>query len=118
VAVLAVLPHVGEHRLNVALRALHLLVHAAKGIPGFVVIEFWNRTDGFPGCGGVAVFAGNRKGSVRTTSGLPLGWGCGRSSRLPGKEQEPGQNLNKGMRNCSLIRKLHAILPFRLGAPS
>lgn len=39
VTVRASLAHVCEGRLNVALGAAHLLVHATQGVRGFVVIE-------------------------------------------------------------------------------
>jgi len=84
VAILAVLPDVGENRLDVALRALHLFVHAAKGILGLAVVEFRDSADGLPAGGGVAVFTRNCKGPVRTTGDLPLRQGCGRISWLPG----------------------------------
>jgi hypothetical protein len=109
VTILAVLPYVGEHGLDVALRALHFFVHATQGILGLVVIELRNSADGTPGCSGVAIFAGNREGAMRTSSSLPLRQRCRRCGRLPSKEQEPAQNLNKRKRNCPLIRKLPSI---------
>jgi hypothetical protein len=115
VTVLAVLAHVGEHGLDVALRALHFFVHAAQGILGFVVIELRNGADGAPTRGCVAVFARNIQGAMRTSSGLPLGQECRGSGRLPDEEQEPAQNLKKRERNCPLIRKLPSICRFRLG---
>jgi hypothetical protein len=59
VTILAVLPYVGEHGLDVALRALHFFVHAAQGVLGLVVVKLWNGSDGAPACCGVAVFARN-----------------------------------------------------------
>ena len=94
VAILAVLPHVSEHWLDVALRALHFFMHAAKGILGLVVVELRNGADGTPARGSVAVFTRYGKGTVRTSSGFPLRRGCRRTSRLPGKEQKPAQDLN------------------------
>jgi hypothetical protein len=102
VAVLAILSHVGENWLDVALQALHFFVHATQGILGFVMVEFRNGADGAPRGGRVAIFAGDRQGAVRTSSALPLRrlrWGIG---WLPHKEQEPAQNLNKSVRNCPL----------------
>lgn len=115
VTILAVFAHVGEHGLDVALRALHFFVHAAQGILGFVVVELRNSADGAPTRGSVAVFARNIQGAMRTSSGLPLGQSCRGSCRLPSKEQKPAQNLKKRERNCPLIRKLPSIYHFRLG---
>jgi hypothetical protein len=102
VAVLAILSHVGENWLDVALRALHFFVHAAQGILRPVVVEFRNRADGSPSRGRMAVFAGDRQGAVRTSSALPLRRLCWGIGWLPRKEQEPAQNLNKSVRNCPL----------------
>jgi hypothetical protein len=102
VAVLAILSHVRENRIDVALRALHFFVHPPQGILRLVVVEFRDCADGAPSGGRVAVFAGDRQRAVRASSALPLrrrhrsvGW-------LPGKKQEPAQNLEQGMRNCPL----------------
>lgn len=66
-AVLAVLSHRGKDRFDVALRARHLLMHAAKRILGFVVVEFRYRADGAPTRRVVTVFTWNRKRSMRTS---------------------------------------------------
>ena len=71
-AVLTILTRVGKHRLDVALAALHLFVHAAQGILCLVVIEFGDGADGTPAGSGVAVFAGNRERTVRTSSSSSL----------------------------------------------
>jgi len=68
----AIFPYIGEDRLGVALHALHFFVHAAKRVPGFVVIEFGDCANGPPTGSGVAIFAMNREGSVRATRGLLL----------------------------------------------
>lgn len=102
VAVFAILSHIGENWLDVALRALHFFVHAAQGILGFVMVEFWNGADGSPSGGRVAIFAGGRQGAMRTSSALPLRRRYGSVGWLPRKEQEPAQNLNKSVRNCPL----------------
>jgi len=60
VAILTIFANICEYRFYVALRALHLLMHAAQGVVRFVVIEFRNGTDGAPTRGGVAILAGNR----------------------------------------------------------
>jgi len=74
VAVFAILTHVGEDGFNVTLYALHSFVHAPQRIPCFVVIKLGNSLDGPPTCRRVAVFAGNRQRTVRTTrvAALPL----------------------------------------------
>ena len=72
VAIRAILANVLEHRLHMARNAFNFFVHATKRVVGFVVIELWDRADGFPTCGGVAVFARNRKWPVGTTRGLLL----------------------------------------------
>ena len=56
-AVLAALPHVREHRLDVALHARHRLVHSSQRILRSVVIEFWNRANRTPSVRGVAILA-------------------------------------------------------------
>ena len=93
VAVLAILAYIRENGLHVALRAFHFFVHASEWIVCLVVVKLRNGFDGTP-CGRrVAVFAGNRERTMRTTSGLPL-WGRNRSiGWLPYEEQEPAQNL-------------------------
>jgi hypothetical protein len=83
VALFTILAHIGEHRLEVALRALNFLVHLAQWIAGLVVIEFRNRTNGAPARSGVAILARNGERSVRTTSGRPLWCGYGSARRRP-----------------------------------
>ena len=101
VAILTSLAHICEDWLYVALRALNFIVHAAQWITRFVVIEFRDRADGAPACGGVAVLAGNGKRSVRTTSGLPLR--CRSARCRPREEQQITQDLYELRRN-SLLR--------------
>ena len=54
-----------ENQTGVALRAGHFLMHAAQGITGLVVIEFWIGADGRPACVGVAILARCGKWAVR-----------------------------------------------------
>lgn len=89
VAVLAILSDVGKDGLAVALHALHLFMHAAKRILGFVVIELRHGADRPPARSVVAVLARNRKWSVRTSRGLTLRGVCLSGSRQPNKKQEP-----------------------------
>ena len=89
VAVLAILPHVGEDRLHMALRALHFFVHAAQRIPCFVVIKFRDGADGAPASRGVAVLARDRKRTVRTARRSALRLRETRAACWPGKQQHP-----------------------------
>ena len=73
-AVCTILAHIGEHRFDVTLRALHFLVHAAQRISGFVVIEFRNRTNWTPRRCGMTVLAWSGQCCpVRTPRRLLLG---------------------------------------------
>jgi hypothetical protein len=60
VAVGALRAHVFENHADVTLGAGHILVHAAQGIPGLIVIEVGIRSDRLPAC--VAVTIGTRNG--------------------------------------------------------
>ena len=72
-AIGAVLAHVRENGFGVASRAGYFFVHAAQRVPGCVVIEFGNGANGGPASVRVAIFTGNREGTVRTSARLPLG---------------------------------------------
>lgn len=72
VAIRAVLPHISEDRLDVALRAGNFFVHAAERIPRGVVVEFRNGANRNPAGVGVAVLARNSKRAVRAPCGLLL----------------------------------------------
>ena len=68
-AIRALLADIGEHQFDVALRALHLLVHALQRIVRLVVVKLWNTADGFPTERRVAVFARNvQSRAVRISS--------------------------------------------------
>jgi hypothetical protein len=56
----AILPDVGEDRLDMAGVAVDLFVHSPQRIPCFIVIEFRDGTNRFPTRSGVTVLAGNR----------------------------------------------------------
>ena len=73
VAIGAILSHVGKHTLEMALRAGNLLVHAAQGVAGLVVVEFRDSADGAPACVGVAILTRNGQRPVRTAGVPPLG---------------------------------------------
>ena len=57
VAVGTICSGVREHRLGMTLGTSDSLVQAAKWIFRCVVIELWNRADGLPACGRMAVLA-------------------------------------------------------------
>ncbi len=90
VAILASLPDIGEHGLDVALGAGHRYVHAAQGVPGLVVIEFRNRADRPPPARRVAVLTGNVQIAVRAVRARILrhrsGSGCG-NQQQPNPQQ-------------------------------
>lgn len=67
-AVLAIHAHVGEDGFHMTLYALHSFVLAPQRISCFVVIELGNGLDRPPSGRGVAVFAGDRKRTMRTAS--------------------------------------------------
>jgi hypothetical protein len=55
--ILAILPHIREDWLDVALHALHFFVHAAKRIARLIVIELWHCANRAPACGSMAILA-------------------------------------------------------------
>jgi len=64
VAIGALLADVGEHHLDMALRAVHTLVHAAQRIFRGVVIELRNGADRLPSAQRVAVLTRNTKAAM------------------------------------------------------
>lgn len=72
VAVGTIFANVREHRLNMALDAVHLFMHPAQGIVGLIVIEFRDSSYRTPTGSGMAVLARNGKGTVRVATGLFL----------------------------------------------
>ena len=64
--VLAVLADIAEYGLDVTFRTRDGFMHAAERILGFIVIEFRNGADRFPGVSGMAVLAGDVEIAVRT----------------------------------------------------
>jgi len=99
VTILTILANVGEHGLDMALGAAHLLVHGSKRVLGFIVVKFRNRADRLPSSGRVAILTGYGEGTVRTSSGLPLSGErstCGR----PRQKYEPTQNMYAPSRNA------------------
>jgi hypothetical protein len=55
----AILANVGENRLGMATCARYFFVHAAKRVPGAVVIKFGYGANGNPARIRMAIFAGN-----------------------------------------------------------
>ena len=73
VTVLAALPDVGKHRLDVALRARHILVQAPQRVASLVVIELGDGADRLPALGSVAILTWNIQIAVRTArAGMAL----------------------------------------------
>lgn len=72
VAIGAILPHVGEDPLQVALRASNLLVHATEGVTSLVVVKLGDSADGAPAGVGVAILTRDSQGPVRTAGVPPL----------------------------------------------
>ena len=95
VTILTVFSDVRKHRFAMALRALHLLVHAAKRVLGLIVIEFRNRANRAPPRGGVAILTRYGQRSVRAARGLLLRLGVRRRRRLREGENEPAENLDE-----------------------
>jgi hypothetical protein len=89
VTILTMLADLGEYRPGMALRALHLFVHAAKRIPRLVVIELRNVANRTPPCRGMAVLTGNRERTMRTSRGHPLRRGKGHTGSGPAEKQQP-----------------------------
>lgn len=83
--ILAGLSHVSEYGLGVALYARNLLMHSAKRILSFIVVEFRNCSNRSPACCRVAIFTGYGERAVRTASGHTLGDGRRNAGQLPGE---------------------------------
>jgi len=65
VAILAACADIVEDHLDVTLGAGYRRVHAAKGIAGLIVIEFWDGADRLPSTSGVAILTRNGQIAVR-----------------------------------------------------
>ena len=99
VAVLAILPHVGEDGFHMALYALHAFVHAPQRISCFVVIELGNCLDGPPSRRGVAVVAGDGQRPMRTASVAALRLRKPSAACWPGEQQHPKCELEISRRS-------------------
>ena len=94
VAIGAFLADVGENQLHVALRALHLFVHATQGVMRFVVVKLRNAANRLPTQGCMAVLARHvQPGTVRIAGDAVL---CLRKSRTR------RVRLNNGRQNAEL----------------
>lgn len=102
VTISAVLANVGENRLCMASRAGYFFVHAPKRVSRGVVIEFGNGANGSPACVGVAIFAGNGKGTVRTSAGLSLGDCRQHEGQRRDHERQPTGDLDPSGNDCPL----------------
>jgi len=86
VTIRAVLSHIREYRLYMALHALHFFVHSPQRIICLVVVEFRDSPDGTPTRRRVTVLARNCQRAVRAARCLFLGVAviyCGNMSRQP-----------------------------------
>ena len=97
VAVLAALPDVREHGLNVALDASDGAVHPAQRIARPVVIELRNRADRFPSARRMTVLTGDVQVAVRTVRARGLRVG---DSQARGKRQQQNRNEFKPAPKC------------------
>ena len=100
VAVRAVLADIGEDGPEVALRAVNFFVHSAKRISRGVVVEFWDRANRGPARARVTVFAGYRKGSMRTPAGLLLRIRRADENNCQQKERDPRADLERSEHLC------------------
>jgi hypothetical protein len=105
VAVRASLSYIGKDRLDVALRAVHVLVQAPKWKLSLIVIELGNGTDRSPGGRRVAVLAGRVQISVRTArNGGSLRSTSGSCAR--GQEHQRHHEMHYDRRNhCARLQE-------------
>lgn len=106
VTISAVLANVGENRFCMASRAGYFFVHALKRVSRGVVIEFGNGANRSPACVGVAIFAGNAKGTVRTSAGLSLGDCRQHEGQRGDHERQPTGDLDPSGNDCPLTPSL------------
>ncbi len=104
VAISAILAHIGENGIDVALNAFHFFVHAPQGIVGAVMIELQHGTNGAPGSGCVAIFARNCERTVRTFAVGLLSERILDERKQPNNEQQPGADLDTLQRVSPLRR--------------
>jgi len=89
-AILAVLPHIRENRLHMALRALHFFVHAPQRILRLIVVKLGNSLDGPPSRGRVTVLTRNCQRLVWAPSVATLTLRkASRPTYWPRKQQRP-----------------------------
>lgn len=114
VAVGAILSHIREQRLRVALHAFHLFVHATQRIFRFVVVEFRDRADRPPSGSGVAVLTGNVQRAVGTAFRVILAGNCVgcrcREAMKSGKFSGAGEGQQCPERELEI--RVRRVLPF------
>ena len=93
VALFAILADIGEYWLDVALRALHFFMQAPQSITCLVVIEFRNRTNGFPACRRMTVLARNGQRTVRALGVAPLTGRKRSTGDWPRQQHQPTKDL-------------------------
>lgn len=98
VAVRAACPYIGEHRLGMALRAGHALVHSAQREFRLGMIEFRDCPNRLPAFHRMTVLAGDIQIAVRAT-GVDIGLGGSGRIRPHWQKQKNGNHMNKYCRN-------------------
>lgn len=84
----ALVTHVGEHRLDMTLRATDPLMHATQREPGLVMVELGHVANRLPAAHGVAILARDIERAVRAT-------GVGVGLRLPPRGQDRDQQQQR-----------------------
>ena len=103
VAVGAILANVGEDRLDVAIHAFHVLVHATQWVTRFVVIKLQYWANGSPAGSNVAIFARNVEHAVGTFRIWFLRGGkSGDERKQPNDEQEAVADVSASKRKSPL----------------
>lgn len=95
VTVLAVFPDIGEHRFDVALRALHFFVHPAKRILRLVVIELRDWANRAPSRGRVAILTRYGQSAVGAARAFLLRIRERGRGRVRQGENEPANHLDE-----------------------
>jgi hypothetical protein len=100
-AIRTILSNVGENWFGVASRAGYFFVHPAQRISRGVVIELGDGADRGPAGGGVAIFAGNIKRSVRTSTRLPLRRYWRQAGEAEKHDHKPTSHLDPRGNGCT-----------------
>ena len=95
--------YVGEHRLRMALRTRHALVHATEGKLRQVMVELGNATDRLPPRRGMAVLARHVQVAVRAACVcVVLGLAHGRSAGA--QQQQRNQQIKRDFQTHRALR--------------